>query len=81
MILLDVRLRCSAVHQIKTEDVHEETTRPLRVIRAICINCAHVEQNGSIKGARRTNKSTEIVHTDHSFLFVVKVVLNYAGSF
>lgn len=80
IILLDGRLRCSAMHKLEEEDGQNGTECPLCVIRVIRRDGRAIGQADAIKLLQMTNTFTAIVFIERSFLSVKKTVLNYAGA-
>lgn len=81
MILLDERLRFSALHKLKTEGGHDWTERSLRITQVIHWSSQFIEQAQAINLPRMTNRTTVIVRMDRSLQSVMKAVLNYVWVF
>lgn len=79
LILLDGCTRFRTARQLNEEGEHEWAERLLSVIEVICQGGQAIEQAKAIRLSRMTNRFTVIMHTDHSFLSVIKTGLNYVG--
>lgn len=77
MILLDGRLQCRAVRQIKAGGRCEWTERLLRVTQVIGEYSQDIGPGEAIKLLRVTSTPTAIVRVDRSFLSRMNAVLNY----
>lgn len=80
MILLNGCHRCSAERQVKAKAGQVWTELLLCVTQPIRQDSGAVGLDEVIKLFQMINMSTVFVSMAHSFLYVIKSVLNYAGS-
>lgn len=81
LIILDEPLRCSTVLQLKAEGRPKWSESPLHIIQRIRWDSQAIRWSERAKLSQITSRSTSIMGVVHSFLSLMRGILNYLTAF